>query len=396
MEKKERNTTGIISEAKVRELAKIRQPYCVSVFLPTMRTGTEIEKQQLHLKNILKSLQEELKKFEWNEQEIKDYLQPLTNLLEDGLFWRNQLDGLAIFLNSRGMEYFSLPIKFRESYYVHDHFYLKPVLPLFNNDRRFFILALNLKQVKLYEASRFSINEIKIDDLVPQNVQDVVGYDYEQKTLQGRPDQGGRVKNATHGHGSGKDDKDEEIMAFMNAVNKGLMEVLKDEKSPLLLFTEAQHKGELEKVFDYKYVYEDYVNRNPEDIDVQTIHELAYEKMEPYFMKSLKAYSKQLKDKSATDYVSGNFDDIVPAAFDGRVEALFLSEGKEQYGIFDEENRKVWLDNEKKNNNAGLMNLAAIQTFLNGGAVFQINTDNLPLPKSDVNALYRYIIQKSA
>lgn len=393
MDMKERNTTGIISEAKVRDLAKVHQPFCVSIFLPTMRAGIEIEKQQqIRFKNILKALKEEFKKYEWKEQDIKNYLQPLTDLMEDGNFWRNQLDGLALFLNSNGLEYFSLPIRFRESYYVHDHFYLKPVLPLFNNDRRFFILALNLKQVKLYEASRFSINEIKIDDLVPQNVQDVVGYDYEQKTLQSRPDQGGRMKDATHGHGSGKDDKDEEIMAFMQAVNNGLMKVLNTEEIPLLLFTEGQHKGEFEKVFDYKYVYSDYVNKNPEGVDVQTIHQLAWEKIEPYFMKSLREYTEQIKEKSATDYVSKDYTDILPAAFEGRIEALFLSEGKEQYGTYDGKTHQVQLHNEKTGENVALMNLAAIQTFLHNGAVFQVDTENLPLSGTDINALYRYAI----
>ncbi|MCF8218481.1 MAG: hypothetical protein K9I29_08555 [Bacteroidales bacterium] len=393
MEMKERNTTGIISEAKVRELAKVHQPFCVSIFLPTMRTGIEIEKkQQIRFKNILKALKEEFKKYEWNEKKIKDYLQPLTDLMEDGNFWRRQLDGLALFLNADGLEYFSLPIRFRESYYVHDHFYLKPVLSLFNNDRRFYILALNLKQVKLYEASRFSINEIKIDDLVPKNVQDVVGYDYEQKTLQSRPDQGGRMKDAMHGHGSGKDDKDEEITAFMQAVNNGLTELLNNEEIPLLLFTEAQHKGELDKVFDYKYVYSDYVQRNPEGLDIQTIHQLAWEKMEPYFMKSLREYYDQIKEKQATDYVAKNYADILPAAFEGRVEALFLNEGKEQYGSYDGQAHNVQLDSEKTDDNAALMNMAAVQTFLHNGAVFLLDSENMPLEESDIIALYRYAI----
>ncbi|MFW6019323.1 MAG: hypothetical protein ACOCPM_01975 [Bacteroidales bacterium] len=390
---KERNTTAIISKVKVRELAKVQAPNCVSIFLPTMRAGIEIEKkQQIRLKNILKALKQDFKNDNWREQDITNYLQPLADLMEDGNFWRNQLDGLALFLNSNGLEYFSLPIRFRESYYVHDHFYLKPVLPLFNNDGRFFILALNLKQVKLYEASRFSINEIKIDDLVPDNIQDVVGYDYEQKTLQSRPDKGGRMKYATHGHGSGKDDKDKEIMAFMQAVNRGLMEVLKDEEIPLLLFMEGQHKGEFEKVFDYNHVYSDYVNRNPENLDIQTIHQLAYEKIEPYFMKSLREYAEQIKEKSATDYVSKDYSDILPAAFEGRVEALFLADGKEQYGSYDGQAHEVKLDNEKTDDNAALMNMAAVQTFLHNGAVFLLDPENMPLSNSGINALYRYAI----
>ncbi|MCF8331552.1 MAG: hypothetical protein K9H84_03785 [Bacteroidales bacterium] len=388
----------IISEEQVKKLARVHDPHCVSIFIPVGRAGKDIDDKhpQLRLKNILKSVRNELHEFGLSEKEVQEYLQPLSTLLDEVHFWRNQSDGLAFFLSKKGFEYYSLPIDFKEYYYIDEHFYLRLVLPMLFNDGRFFILSFNIEQIKLYEASKYTISEIRIDDLVPQRPEDVVGYDYEQKNLQSRPDKSGQMKNATHGHGAGKDDKDAEIKVFMQAVNDGLMKILNDQQIPLILVTEGQYKGEFENIFDYNFLKNDYVGLNPKNIDVFTLHELAWEKMKAYFYKNLDEKKSAFKDKMATGYTSEDIYDILPASLDGQVEALFIRNDFEQFGIYDHANRALRVDNEHSFNNSSLINLAAVHVFLNGGAVYQLEADEMPVPANELSALYRFVNPTSA
>jgi DNA polymerase II large subunit len=79
-----------------------------------------------------------------------------------------------------------LPLNFEEFSYVSNEFYLKPLMPVFNDDGLFYLLTLKADEVKFYEGMRDSITEIRIEDLVPSRIEDRVGYDHEQKNLQFR------------------------------------------------------------------------------------------------------------------------------------------------------------------------------------------------------------------
>ncbi|MEZ4690265.1 MAG: hypothetical protein R3A12_08800 [Ignavibacteria bacterium] len=60
---------------------------------------------------------------------------------------------------------------FEEFSYVSNEFYLKPLMPFFNDDGMFYLLTLKADEVKFYEGARDSITEIRIDDLVPSRIE---------------------------------------------------------------------------------------------------------------------------------------------------------------------------------------------------------------------------------
>ncbi|MFW6224215.1 MAG: hypothetical protein ACOC4R_01010 [Bacteroidota bacterium] len=383
----------IIPESKVKELAQVHEPQCVSIFIPTQREGKEVNENQpqIMLKNSIQDLEKDLDAVGMKPREKEAFLKPLWDLQEDGLFWRHQSDGLAIFRNHNRFEYYTLPVHFDPAYYFNEHFYLLPVMPMFNNDGFFYILSLNLQHVKLYEASAHTIGEIYIEDLVPQRLEDAVGYDYEETTLQNRPAEGHLQNFATHGHGAGKDDIDHEVRTFLYAVNDGLMKILNDQKAPLVLVIDDQHIGEFSRICKYKFLHDDHARVNPRDLDMYKIHELGWDRVKDYFHKHLEQQKKEFNDKSATGYTSDDIYHILPAALDGQIKALFLQKEYDRFGIYDHENRELRLDSEHTYANSSLVNQAAVYTFLNQGKVYQLDADEMPVPGTQINALYRFI-----
>ncbi len=388
----------IIPESKVKELAQVHEPTCVSIFIPTQREGNEVNENQpqIRLKNSIQDLEKDLDAAGMKPREKEEFLKPLWELQDDVMFWRHQSDGLAIFRNHKRFEYYTLPVHFDQTYYLDEHFYLLPVMPMFNNDGFFFILALNQQHVKLYEASEHTIGEIYIEDLVPQRLEDAVGYDYEEKSIQSRPDEGHLQDFATHGHGAGKDDLDHEVRTFLYAVNDGLMKILNDQKAPLVLVIDDQHIGEFSRICKYNYLHDRHARVNPNELDMFKIHELGWDKVKDYFQKHLQEQKKEFNNKSATGYTSDDIYHILPAALDGQIQALFLRKEHERFGIYDHKNRKLRLDSEHNHANSSLVNQAAVHTFLNQGKVYQLETDEMPIPQSEMNALYRFVNPQSA
>jgi hypothetical protein len=91
-----------------------------------------------------------------------------------------------------------------------------------------------------------------------------------------------------------------------------------------------------------------------------------------------------------TQKVAVALEDIVPAAINGKVDTLFVAKGPAIYGSFDEKNNTIGIDKEKSHGNTSLTELAAVNTFLQGGRVYFLPAEEMPDKETPLNALLRY------
>lgn len=385
--------TTLISARELEDLMKIQDPHCVSLFIPTSRAGEEVDRghAQLRLKNKLRDAHNELLNYGMNETGARNYLEPAENLLYDQNFWRNQSDCLVIFLNEERMKLFTLPVQFKEYAYVSDHFYVLPIMSLFNDDGLFYVLTLSLKDVKLLECTRYSITGIIINDLTPGKLEYTVGYDFQERSLQFRTGQGGAEGALYHGQGAGKDDKEDEIRKHFRAVDKGILKILGDGPAPLVLACVDQYYPLYAGITGYKHLFKHYIKGNHDGSDPWILHEHAWLLVEDHFRQDRFDQARRIRDLSATGKTSFELNDIIKASVDGRVETMFVNPRKDRFGLYDKVNRSLIIDDHQTSLHASLFNLAAVQTWLLGGQVFLIdNDDEMPFKGTGINALFRY------
>ena len=109
------------------------------------------------------------------------------------------------------------------------------------------------------------------------------------------------------------------------------------------------------------------------------------------FYSSKREQKKELyKEVQHTAKASHQISDVIPAAIQGRIDTLFIRKGDKAYGTFNPKNNCIILDSEKDKVNVSLINLAAINTLLQGGNVFIMETEDMPYKKRPLNALFRY------
>ena len=198
----------MLTKKKIKSLAEIQFTTCISIFIPTHRSGFQNSKiDHLNFKNALSTVRQKLEERSMQPDDIHRLLQPAYEMMEDDNFWIQLSDGLAVFISPNRFEYFELPIHFNPYVYVGEEFYLRPLLPMFTGDERFFILALSQNEVRFFEATRSSITPIIIEDLVPEDMEEALALE-ETTNLQAHS---GASPYSTrpifHGHGGGKDDK---------------------------------------------------------------------------------------------------------------------------------------------------------------------------------------------
>ncbi len=382
-----------ITVDRLKEMAIVNEPCCISIFLPTHRSGKEVTEMidQKVLKQQVKEIIKKLKSDKLEENEIKDILEPVKKLVEDSGFWNHQSDGLAIFRNKNLLEYYKLPVHFESYTHIADHFYPTPLISYVNNSGKFYLLALSLSSVRVYECYSNRISELETEELIPEKLEKVVGFDYQEKSLQFRQGQTGTNQPMFHGHGrANEEEKKLEIMKFFREVNKGLMQLLKDQEAPLVIATVDYLMPIYKEVNSYRNLQEDFIAGNPEHENPGTLQEKARTIVESYFkheiINKVKAYELALSNHKA----SPNEDEIIPAAINKRVDTLFVKNGEKMWGIYDRSTNKIISLSRDSDQGTCLVNMAAMHTILNNGKVIIAEPDEMPEPLSKLNAIFRF------
>ena len=375
------------------ELAGAQQPHCISVYLPATWEGSANvgRAHALELKNEVKNVAEALSREGMSPAKVSKLLEPLNALIGDSGFWRRaNSPGLALFLSEAGFQVFSLPVPVKSAHYLGNTFFLQPLLPLFYGDGDFLLLALRIGHVRMFRASRDQVTEIHVRHLIPEQVEEVVGFDVEEKTLQFSSVPAGHRQGVYHGHGEGKDDRKDEILRYFRAIDKGLGAILHQEKAPLVLACPKPWFAMFKSVCSYGHLYADHLPWDPSLENEAALHEKAWALLAPRFDLPRREHLDRFLQLQDTPGTSAELSDILPAALYGRIEALFIQKGAELWGHYDPANAQVLVNRLRKESDVSLADLAAVHTLQQGGRAYLLDPAEFPVPGAQMCALYRY------
>lgn len=386
---------AMITRNEVLNLSNQQDSPCISIYISTHRGGAETldGQDKLKLKTQLKDVKVKLEKKGLSENEIEDFVKPVNELINDSEFWRHQSDGLAIFLSKNTFKNYTLPIYFKEFNYVSDEFYLKSLMPLFNGDGLFYLLSLKSDKIRFYEGTRYSITEVITPEEVPSRLEDVVGYDYEQKNLQFRSQQQGNMEAGMyHGSGEGKAEELNEMRRYFRAVNDGILTMLHaDQNPPLVISCQDFQFPVYEEVNTYQNLYDKHLSGNPEDKDINQLHEEAWSLLQPYFSKTKKEKLNLYSEYIGSGKASADVNSIIRAALEGRIDSLFVQNAAEIFGSYDTGAQHAEVHDEMTDTSTSLINLIAIKVFEKGGTIYILEENKMPDDNhKKVNAIYRY------
>lgn len=380
---------SMLDRNAIERIANVVADPCVSIYLPTHRSGLDYRKDPIRLKNLLREAETQLEAIDMDREQIQEFLAPAARLLEDGLFWKHQSDGLAIFLTATGMERFRLPLRFSELAVVNRRFHIKPLLPLLSLDGRFWLLTLSQNQVRLFDGSREALHELDTKS-IPESLRDALGYDWEQSSLQFRSSGvPGGARTAFYGGGEGKEHVKEEITSFFRIVDDGIRALIGDSRAPIVLAAVDYEMAIYRQVTKSPHVLGEGIAGNPEAAELGELQRRAWQLVAPHFERAREEAMERYGDLSATGRTGTDLEEVLNAAHDGRVETLFVALGVRRWGRYDREARSVQLVEERGPGIEDLLDLAAAQSFAQGAAVYAVAADGVPAD-GPLAAVYRY------
>lgn len=385
------------------ELANYKSDLCISVFVPTHRAGHQVNEGEdwINYKSALQRVENNLHASGLKGDRIKDILKPAKKLLDETTYWHHMSDGLAVFISDGFFHKTEVPLPFEPYEHINTRFYLKTLIPLLSGGGKFYLLAVAKGGIKFYVAYEHTIEQIILGNLVPKDMEEALRYDDPERALQfhsgsGRvdtgPDGGGRVRGAMyHGHGGVDDVEKVNIERYLNLVDKGIVKIINGEETPLVLAAVDYLVPIYQKVTNYPHLYPDAVFGNPEHIPMAELHEMALNIIEPHFNLKKTEARQKFDEIKHTERASDELAEIIPAAFYGRIDTLFVNKNKEIFGLFNKEKNELVLHGEtKEEGDIELLNEAAIHTVLNSGTVYLEDEEGIPGNHNEIAALLRY------
>ena len=249
--------SAFLSKNALEELANYTSDCCISVYLPTHRSGVEVNEQMdsIAFKNALQKIESTLKERQFSGSQISSMLKPGYDLLRNEKFWYKMTDGFAVFIADGFFKYMKLPSSSTENTVINTSFYLSPLVPYILSKEYFYLLVLSKKQAKLYRADNFGMRHVELKEM-PRGVDDVVHFEEKDDQKLFRTGSSGAGEGANyHGIGAGKPDDKENITMYLDEVDETLWkEILHTEYVPLVLAGVEYILPLFKKVTQYNHV----------------------------------------------------------------------------------------------------------------------------------------------
>lgn len=272
---------------------------------------------------------------------------------------------------------FVLPEPIPQSVVVGRNFQLRPLLPLLAHHRRFHILALSAAAANLLDATAFGIvgrrNVAAAQVAAAPRVQVDVA-----------------ASAANEGKGSTGERRGEKPIEYWRQVAGAVAHAIGDDPAPLVLVAEPEATGHFRKVAKLPQLQSEGLQLNPHGLAEADLLKKVVALLQPVFDRELAGVLDRVNPRlgTAEPTVSIRLEEILPAAYDGRVDAVVVESGQPVWGRYDVQARVVHAHG-TPDEQEDLPNEAAVVTLRNGGRAFASPRDRMPRHVSAA-ATFRY------
>jgi hypothetical protein len=359
----------------------------VSIYLPTHRRPQEGRSDQILFRNLCREAERVLE---------RDLPGPITRELKDRLaafdreeFWEagRRSDGLAVFVCQGRSAAYRLPGRFPELQVVGASFHTKPLIRfLQGNSFAYYLLALNVQRVALYEGLGDAIVELPLDNVPQAPEEDQYAPIEVQHGV--RQKGGARIH---YGQGGRKEHAKEELEKFFRVVARELGKTrLKASSRPLVLAASAHHQPLFRKVAQLPSLLEEGVVVDPAKLTPDELKAEARRVLEPEIQRRIGRARDAFGHARSKGHGSDVLGDVAAAVVQGRVRTLLVESGRRIWGMLNPVTGEILPGDPARNAyDVDLLDELAEATLVSGGEVFVLTRDEMPTANG-IAAVFRF------
>ncbi|MCA8989068.1 MAG: hypothetical protein KDA78_15590 [Planctomycetaceae bacterium] len=345
----------------IEKLAQHREPPVVTIHLPTCLAGREKQQNPIRFRKQIEALEETLQSCWMSPKEVKKFVKPCWNLLEDSDFWREGSRGLAVFLDSQGMQVFQLPFEVNEFMHVGSLFELSPLLQLAQDEVAFHVLAISANSVRLLKVSRGQAQIVEVNGL-PESMEQFTGDFTNQASLRFHS----TSTRSVHVHGSDAErvgpHSQIRLNEYCRQIDLAIRSVIKTESLPLVLAGEDQIVETFRSESGYEGIVQETVRGNCDGHSPGKLQEAAHEIMKNR-LHSIRMNSIAALQELNPEFLSSDIEVLFRAIERGQVRELYLTTDQPLWGICSESCGAVEQHSERREDDENLMNRLVVMAI---------------------------------
>lgn len=355
------------------ELAGHPADVCVTIYLSTHPSGEEVNAgaDKRALKNALNQARRSMEELKI-ENVIEDILGPAEELLQDDGFWHGQAHGLIMFLAPDTHSCCLLPYDPGNETHVHTSFILIPLAPMITYGDSYFLLVLSKHAAQIYQGYKFELIPIPVPEL-PKGIEDVVHFEEKDDTEPGKLEE--RSKTS--------------ITQYFREIDRTLREqILGISNLPLLLAGVEYELPLYREVNTYPHLIEEELTGNFDHTPMPALFAKAQKKMNAWFEDQRRKAFQNNADHGAAS-VTSFLQDVIRAAFEGRISRLYVAKGPLLWGQYTSRPEEAVIHEQEEDGDDCLTNQAVVQTLLHGGDAYIVDKEKMPM-EGQMVAVLRY------
>lgn len=259
-------------------------------------------------------------------------------------------------------------------------FYIRPLLPELTRARTFYVLALSQKDIRMLQCTSTTSEE------VPFPLSTVTSFDAYMNTA--KPDHvrdnraspgpdAGSSKGVMFGTGTEKEQRDQYLAHFYRQIDRGVNEMLRGKTETVVPVGVEYELALYRSVNTYPHLSEEAVQGAPNSLKAGEMHARALDARLRQYERKVEEALAQYNHKVGGG-ASNRLKEIVPAAHDGRVLMLLVSDSLETTGSFNEATHTVRGRETGTSEDEDLVNDAVVQTILHAGQVLVVPNGSMP------------------
>ncbi|MFD2742263.1 MULTISPECIES: baeRF3 domain-containing protein [Sphingobacterium] len=365
----------------LKELTNVQDEPCVSLYMTTHKVHPASASDSISFKNLYKKTLLYIQEHKLIEHEA--LLKSVEKLIEDKKFWDNGSHGLAIFISKEDTKIIRLPQEVQEISCVANAFCIKPLFKMLHENQEYYLLALGLDSVKLLKGDRNHIEELPIEDKLPQSMKEALGDQLTDNHFHASVVEGAGL----HGYMEKSQEEDIDMDRFFRKIDKGILEHFDiPAKTPLFLAALPEHHTNFARISKNGNLSSVHIPINPHSLSRSELLKKVQEVLDDTLAKRKANILERQQLAAQENKSSTEISDIVRDAIDGKVEILCIENGRGIKGSINTDKRDI---DEHANLSTDVINELARMVFNFGGEVIVLDEAEMPT-KDGVFTLNRY------
>lgn len=375
----------LIRLGNIREMLRVPGP-CVTQLLPPYHPGEQAGSPAAVLKGNLQEAARQLAARGSAKSANANLLRPLEELAHDASFAEGSRWSQAIFRAPGTLEHFYLAQPVPGSLTIAGCFDIRSLAAEFARPRLFYVLALSKAGVALLRCAGLHAEAVKLPTGVPETLTEALELEPPDHDLMNRSAIGpstGTMHGVRFGTGSGREQQHAHLADYYRLVDRGLQELFREPEIPLLLAGVEEDTTLYRSISrNLNLVKGNIAGSLPVTGDLTPALQKAYAILREVAVERQAAALADARERVAPARFSIHPEEILHAAFDGRVAHLFLNQDAKRVDVFERGNYRSWGQEE-------LLNLAAVETIIHHGKYCELPAAAMP-DGAAAAALMRY------